>query len=108
MAQQLTGPQITTLIAMLATFNGDVNAFQQACLDAYANTQKGAAVTALTGVSVTIADWTAVTTYLASGNPRIITDVIADLNTAVQSNSTANLGPLLMALYAAVKAHFGL
>ena len=98
----------TTLLAMLAKFNGDPNAFMQAALQAYGDTLKTDTIAALSGISLTVNNWTQVPAVVAAGDSRSIPSIMADLTTALNANSTANVGPLLIALYAAVKKHFGL
>lgn len=78
--------------------------------DLYASQRQQSAVTALTGnVSVTVADWPALEAFLASGlaAPAAI-EITKKVGVAVAARNASALGPGLVALYAAVKAHFSL
>lgn len=103
----LTTQQQGAIRAIIATGGLDVTIND---IRALAITDKKAAGTAAlqSAVSVTIADWPAVTTAIAQASAFVLPTVVADLNTAVVAHDPTKLGPLLVQLLGAVKALYGI
>lgn len=97
--------QIKALIAReggIAAFTSEVQAVN------VANTQ-AAALTALgPAVSVTVTDWAAVASFIAASSNVTLYSVMAAIKASAAARDASQMGPLLVALYGAVKAHLSL
>lgn len=76
----------------------------------YASQRRQAAAAALAGnVNITVADWAAVDSFLATGiaGPAAI-EIGKAVKAKIAAHDTAGLGPLLIAMYAAALTHWNL
>lgn len=97
--------QIRTLI----TREGGVSAFASEVQALYVASTQAAALTTLgPAVTVTVQDWPAVAAFVAQSSNATMYSVMGAINTAAVARDATQLGPLLVALYAAVKAHLSL
>jgi hypothetical protein len=70
-----------------------------------ATTQTAALVTLTPAITVTVQDWVALNAYVAQASNATLYSVMAAIGVAATAKDATQLGPLLVALYAAVKAH---
>lgn len=98
-----------TQIKALITREGGVAVFTAEVQAAnVSNTQAASLATLGPAVTVTVTDWTAVTNFVAGATNVTLYSVMAAIKTAATAHDATQMGPLLVALYGAVKAHLSL
>lgn len=100
---------ILSVVGPLIAQEGSLQSVMEQTLGAYANAQTTSALSDLSSVaSATITSWPGLTAFLNTGiSPRLVPilgDKVQDAITAQNANSVFRL---LLAYYAAAKAHFG-
>lgn len=104
----LTSQEQTALRTIIAR-DGGLDAVIDEVRDLVIKDKKAAADTALAGaISVTVSNWPALGAYVAQASNVTLPSVLADINAAAGAKDASKLGPLLVQLYAASKAHLGL
>ena len=104
----LTPAQQTTLAGMIAQEGGLVP-FVSEVQTLYIAATQAAALTSLTpAITVTVQNWPAITAYVAQASALTERSVMAAITTAAGAQDATKLGPLFVALYAAVKANLGI
>jgi hypothetical protein len=73
-----------------------------------ASRQTAALATLAPAITVTVQDWAALSTYVAQSSNVTLYAVMAAITAAAAAQNAAQLGPLFVALYAAVKVNQGL
>jgi hypothetical protein len=102
-------PAEQTQLKALITREGGLVAFNAEVAALAVAAQQAAAQTTLSpAISVTVQDWTAIGTYLATTSNLTMYSVMASIKTAAAAKDATQLGPLFVQLYAAVKAHLSL
>lgn len=101
-AEQTQLKALITREGGLVAFNAEVSALAVAAQQAAAQT------TLAPAISVTVQDWTAIGTYLATTSNLTMYSVMAAIKAAATAKDATQLGPLFVQLYAAVKAHLSL
>ena len=104
----LTTAQQTT-VAGLITQEGGLAAFVAEVQADWIAASNAAALTTLTpAITVTVQNWATIGAYVASGQPNTMYSIMAAITAAAGTQTATNLGPLFLALYAAVKANLGI
>lgn len=104
----LTPAQQTTLAGMIAQEGGLVP-FVSEVQALYIASVQASNVTTLTPViTVTVTNWATINTVVAAGSSASMYSVMAAITAAATAQDATKLGPLFVALYAAVKANLGL
>ena len=104
----LTGPQQTTLAGMI-TQEGGLNPFVAEVEALYlANLQATNVATLTPVVVVTVSNWATVNAVAAAGSSASMYSVMAAITAAATAQDATKLGPLFVALYAAVKVNLGI
>lgn len=86
----------------LATFSAEVLALS------VASAQAAALTTLAPAITVTVQDWAALNAYVAGASNATLYSVMAAIAAAAGAQDATKLGPLMVALYAASKAHLSL
>jgi hypothetical protein len=100
-----------TQIRTLATREGGVVALVAEIQALAASTAQSSALTTLApAITVTVQDWAAVRAYVSGpgASNQTLYSVMDAIKTAVQAGDASQLGPLMVALYAGIKAHLSL
>src|ERR1017187_4198977 len=101
----LTTAQQTALAGMISQ-EGGLNPFVSEVQALYiAATQAGALTTLAPAITVTVSNWPALSTYVAASSNVTMYSVMTAITTAASAQDATKLGPLFVALYAAVKAN---
>jgi hypothetical protein len=101
-AQQTTVAGFITQEGGLAAFIAEVQA------DWIAATEANALTTLTPAITVTVSNWAALSTYVSTATPNTMYSIMAAITAAAGAQNAAPLGPLFVALYAAVKANLGI
>ncbi len=106
---QLTPAQKTALLNIIQSV-GDLPTFVTAVQAAYTGNFKTTGSTALSGVVLTVADWTAVNNQIAAAaasDPTVLGSLMSDIAASISGTNAATLGPQLVLLYCMVKKYLG-
>ena len=104
----LTVPQQTTLAAMIAQEGGLTSFVSEVQTLWLANVQANNVATLTPVVVVTVSNWATVNSVVAGGSASSMYNVMSAITAAAVAQDATKLGPLFVALYAAVKANLAL
>ncbi len=103
----LTAQEQTQLRALIVR-EGGLQSFAAEVQALYIADRQAAALTALSGaISVTVTDWVAVAAFVQQANNITLYAAMDAVIAAWQARDASKLGPRLVELAAAVKAHLG-
>jgi hypothetical protein len=100
--------QEQTQLKTLITREGGLPAFAAEVQALFVATTQASALTTLApAITVTVQDWAAVRAYVSGpgASNQTLYSVMDAIKTAAAAGDASQLGPLMVALYAAVKAH---
>jgi alkylhydroperoxidase/carboxymuconolactone decarboxylase family protein YurZ len=104
----LTPAQQNALAGMIAQ-EGGLTPFVGEVQTLYiAATQAGAISTLAPAITVTVQNWPAIAAHVAQSSNVTLYSVMAAITAAAGVQDASKLGPLFVALYAAVKANLGI
>jgi hypothetical protein len=102
-----TPAQQNVLAGMLAQEGGLAPFVNEVQTLYIAATQAGAISTLAPSITVTVSNWAALSAYVAQSSNVTMYSVMSAITAAAGAQDAAKLGPLFVALYAAVKANLG-
>jgi hypothetical protein len=97
-----------TQIRALITREGGPQALSDEVQDLHIADRQASALTALQpAISATVTDWPALAAYVAQASNATLYAALDAITAAAAAKDASKLGPLLVALYGATKAHLG-
>ena len=97
-----------TQLKALIIREGGMQAFSSEVTALYiAATQASALTTLAPAITVTVANWPALSAYVAQSSNVTMYSVMAAITAAAAAQDASKLGPLFVALYGACKANLG-
>ena len=103
----LTPAQQTSLAGMIAQ-EGGLAPFVSEVQTLYIAATQASAITSLTpAITVTVQNWPALSAYVTQSSNVTMYSLMAAITAAAAAQDATKLGPLFVALYAAVKANLG-
>ncbi len=89
---QLTPAQKAVVLTIIQSV-GDLPTFVSAVQASYSSNSKASGITALAGVTLTVADWTAINNQIAAADTTAVMTLLADIATSISGTNKTTLQP---------------
>jgi len=106
MANNLTANQQAAVLTLIQAV-GDLPDFITQVQQVYTANFQSTRLVALSGIALTVADWTVIPPMVAAAEPNVLMPLLNSITTDIGNSNATNLGAKLMMLFCVVKKYVG-